>query len=216
MFRIDAFKLIVAGLLLALIGYIVILRVNLTNIKKNHAILSNNYKASQENAIVWKDKYNQEHYKVIKHESTLRMFVSSKDSLDIAVRKAIAEGKIKIKDLQQAGIIITELQAELKLKPKTTTVYAENDSVRCDTLQDVPWVRNIICFNSQQVLSSELSVSDSLIFYDGAHKKETINPPRKFFLWRLFQKKHTLYYVEVVHTNPYMKTKKARLTKIIQ
>ena len=36
-------------------------------------------------------------------------------------------------------------------------------------------------------------------------KKETVNPPKKFFLFRWFQKKHKVLKVEVVEKNPYVK-----------
>lgn len=36
-------------------------------------------------------------------------------------------------------------------------------------------------------------------------KKETVNPPKKFFLFRWFQKKHRVLKVEVIEKNPYVK-----------
>ena len=35
-------------------------------------------------------------------------------------------------------------------------------------------------------------------------KRETVNPPRKFFLFRWFQRKHTIITTEVVEENPYI------------
>jgi hypothetical protein len=35
-------------------------------------------------------------------------------------------------------------------------------------------------------------------------RRETINPPRKFFLFRWFQRKHTVIETEVVESNPYI------------
>ena len=47
-------------------------------------------------------------------------------------------------------------------------------------------------------------------------KKETINPPKKCWLARLLQKKHTVITVEVVQQNPYCENKEQRHVKLIE
>ena len=47
-------------------------------------------------------------------------------------------------------------------------------------------------------------------------KKETINPPKKFFLFRWFQKKHTILEVNMVERNPYIENKNNRFIEIIK
>ena len=36
-------------------------------------------------------------------------------------------------------------------------------------------------------------------------RRETVNPPKKFFLFRWFQKKHTILNIDIIEKNPYMK-----------
>ena len=58
-------------------------------------------------------------------------------------------------------------------------------------------------------LRSEKSVVVSSI-------KETVNPPKKFFLFRWFQKKHTVLHVNVVEKNPYIQSQDNRLIKVVK
>ena len=48
------------------------------------------------------------------------------------------------------------------------------------------------------------------------YKKETINPPKKCWLLRLFQKKHTILEVNVIEKNPYSENKQQRFIEIIE
>lgn len=47
-------------------------------------------------------------------------------------------------------------------------------------------------------------------------RKETVNPPRKFFLFRWFQKKHIVVDVNVVNENPYIDIDQQRFIEIIE
>ena len=47
-------------------------------------------------------------------------------------------------------------------------------------------------------------------------KKETINPPKKFFLFRWFQKKHWIMEVNIKEKNPYIKEINNRFIEIIE
>ena len=47
-------------------------------------------------------------------------------------------------------------------------------------------------------------------------KKETVNPPKKCWLARLFQKKHRVVEVDVMEKNPYIENKQQRFIEIIE
>lgn len=47
-------------------------------------------------------------------------------------------------------------------------------------------------------------------------KKETVNPPKKFFLFRWFQKKHTVLHIDVVEKNPYVEGESSKYVEIIK
>jgi len=48
------------------------------------------------------------------------------------------------------------------------------------------------------------------------NSRVTIDPPKKFFVWRWFQKKHTIVEVDVVQENPYCVNKEERFVKVIR
>lgn len=47
-------------------------------------------------------------------------------------------------------------------------------------------------------------------------KKETVNPPKKFFLFRWFQRRHTVLHVDVVERNPYVENQSSKYIEIIK
>ena len=47
-------------------------------------------------------------------------------------------------------------------------------------------------------------------------KKETVNPPKKFWLFRLFQRKHLVLHIDVVEKNPYIDNESSRYVEIIK
>ena len=47
-------------------------------------------------------------------------------------------------------------------------------------------------------------------------RKETVNPPKKFFLWRWLQKKHRILQVDVVEKNPYVEGESSKYVEILK
>ena len=47
-------------------------------------------------------------------------------------------------------------------------------------------------------------------------KKETVNPPKKFFLFRWFQKKHLVLHIDVIEKNPYVEDESSKYIEIIK
>jgi hypothetical protein len=47
-------------------------------------------------------------------------------------------------------------------------------------------------------------------------KKETVNPPKKFFLFRWFQRKHYVIHIDVVEKNPYVEDESSEYVEIIK
>jgi hypothetical protein len=47
-------------------------------------------------------------------------------------------------------------------------------------------------------------------------RRETVNPPKKFFLLRWFQKRHTVLNVDVIEKNPYVEGQTSKYVEIIK
>ena len=87
--------------------------------------------------------------------------------------------------------------------------------VNIDTLLSDKWysIRVGLKYPSTIAISPEFKSTKHIIV---SSKKETVNPPKKFFLFRLFQKKHTVLNIDVVELNPYIQNEKNRYVEIIE
>lgn len=47
-------------------------------------------------------------------------------------------------------------------------------------------------------------------------KKETVNPPKKFFLLRWFQRRHNVIHIDIIEKNPYVENQSSRYIEIIK
>lgn len=124
------------------------------------------------------------------------------------------------------------LRKVLKLKPKTiqTISYQERVVTKSDTINSVDtlfrndlhydtivgdnWVSNRIKLDYPKRI--EVNTNITLQNYIIVHKqKETINPPKKFFLFRWFQKKQEVLKVEVIENNPYVQNKTSKFIQVL-
>ena len=82
-----------------------------------------------------------------------------------------------------------------------------------DTTLGDAWVatRLRLEYPSRIDLSSIINLETTVV----AHvKRETVEPPHKFFLFRWFQKKHNVIYIDTDEKNPYVKNKENRYVVI--
>lgn len=95
----------------------------------------------------------------------------------------------------------------------TDTIFRNNFSL--DTIVGDKWFKTNLHlkFPGTIALSPEIEL-ERYTFING--KRETVNPPKKFFLFRWFQKKHTVVEVNVREMNPYVKNKTQRFIQIIE
>lgn len=120
--------------------------------------------------------------------------------------KRLKDGDLKLKNLLATATIETKIDTSLKVPRKSTDstyiftfnpefiikVGVESDSAWCN-----PYLTN----------RQDLDIAD---------KRETINPPLKFFLWRWFQKRHIVVKVVVRNSNTAIKTNSIDATYIIK
>ena len=64
------------------------------------------------------------------------------------------------------------------------------------------------------IITNPKFISDKYIVLNT--DKQTIDPPKKFFIARWFQKKQTIIEVNIVEKNPYIKTKEQKFIEIIK
>lgn len=135
------------------------------------------------------------------------------DSIIKKMKVVQKELGIKDKRLQQ-------LQYEASHAQRTDTIILKDTlfrdpQLRLDTIVGDKWFKTNLHleFPSTIALSPEIEL-ERYTFING--KRETVNPPKKFFLFRWFQKKHTVVEVNIREMNPYVKNKTQRFIQIIE
>ena len=137
----------------------------------------------------------------------------SNDSIINRMKEVQKELGIKDKRLQQ-------LQYDLSHAQRNDTIILsdtifKSPEFKLDTIVGDKWFKTNLHleFPSTIALKPEIEL-ERYTFING--KRETVNPPKKFFLFRWFQKKHTVVEVNVREMNPYVKNKTQRFIQIIE
>ena len=133
------------------------------------------------------------------------------DSLTNKMNEVRKKLKIKDADLKQMQYLLSEAQKKDTIVFKDT-IFKE-PSVKIDTLLGDKWFQMKLGLRYPSTIITEPKfVSEKYIIVN--HRKETINPPKKCFIARWFQKKHKVVEVEVVEKNPYIVNKQQRFIEI--
>lgn len=135
------------------------------------------------------------------------------DSLITKMNEVRRELRIKDKDLKQMQYLLSEAQK------KDTIVFRDtifrDPLVRVDTLLGDKWYQLKLGLRYPSTIITEPKfVSEKYIIVD--YRKETVDPPKKCFIARWFQKKHKVVEVEVVEKNPYIENKQQRFIEIVK
>lgn len=126
-----------------------------------------------------------------------------------SVRKAL---KIKDKELQQLQYTVSKIERKDSIVFQRDTIFRKD--VHVDTLLYDKWYTlNLQLDYPNSVVVHPEFISEQYLFIRAS--KETIDPPKKFFLCRWFQKKHKVVRVDIVEENPYIKHLNTRFVKII-
>lgn len=133
------------------------------------------------------------------------------DSLTQSMEKVRKELKIKDKNIKQMQYLLSEASK------RDTIVFRDTiftNSVSIDTIVGDKWYNLKLRLRyPSTVIANPTFVSEKYIMV--SIRKETIDPPKKNWLLRLFQKKHRVAEVEVVEKNPYINSEKQRFIEII-
>ena len=145
---------------------------------------------------------------------TIDQVNSFKDSVLIELNNTRKELGIKDKNLKA-------LQAIKSGFSKKDTIYIPGDTIfkeptlAIDTLFGDEW------YNIELGLRYPSMIAVKPYFKSEKHvivstKKETVNPPKKFFLFRWFQKKYTVLKVNVKEKNPYVQDESSEYIEVLK
>ena len=126
------------------------------------------------------------------------------------VRKELKIKDRNLKQLQYLKSISTRKDTVLF----TDTIFKDRNLV-LDTLIGDKWYNIRLGLKYPNLIYTEPTfTSEKYIIVN--KKKETINPPKKFFLFRWFQKKHWVMEVHIKEKNPYIKETNNKFVEIIE
>lgn len=168
------------------------------------------YENAVANVKAYQNENSRIYRKVIAMNMTIDELEYSSDSLMQkldSVRKAL---KIRDKNLK------TLQYNERVIKVTDTLVLGDivfSEGFDKDTAMTSEWYDVNIHMSYPDTLTAAVTMI-SRGYVVTSLKKETVKPPRKFFLFRLFQKKHKVLTVDYIEENPYIKQTRQRYIEI--
>ena len=147
------------------------------------------------------------------HQLTIDQLKYFNDSVLVALNDTREELKIKdknLKALQAVHSVFTKVDTLVL----NDTIFKE-PSFALDTLIGDDW------YSLQLGLKYPSTIVTKPVFKSDKHivvsvRKETVNPPKKFFLFRWFQRRHEVLRVDVVEKNPYVTDESSRYIEILK
>lgn len=171
------------------------------------------WEVAEANVKAYSSKLTEEGRKNTALQLTVDQFKYFNDSILEALDKTRKELKIKDKNLKT-------LQAVTSTFSKTDTIYHTDTlfrepSLELDTLLGDRWytLRLGLKYPSMIAVKPEFKSDKHIVV---SSKKETVNPPKKFFLFRWLQRKHVILHVDVVEHNPYVTGQNSEFVEILK
>ena len=123
------------------------------------------------------------------------------------------ELKIKDKNLKQLQYLLS-VSTKKDTVLFTDTIFKDK-SLALDTIIGDKWYNIRLGLKYPNLIYTEPTfTSEKYIIVN--KKKETVNPPKKFFLFRWFQRKHWVMEVHIKEKNPYIKETNNKFVEIIE
>ena len=135
------------------------------------------------------------------------------DSILQKMNEVRKELKIKDKDLKQMQYLLSEATKK-DIIVFGDTLFRE-PTLDIDTIIGDKWYSIRLGLKYPNLITTNPTfISEKYIIVN--KKKETINPPKKFFLFRWFQRKHWVMEVNIKEKNPYIKEVNNKFVEIIE
>ena len=172
------------------------------------------WEIASQNIMAYEGQYSNSQNQNRVFKLTIEQLKSSKDSIFQVLNETKKELRIKDSKLQGMQYISSDFT-------KIDTIRLQGDTIFRDVKTNVD---TLICDKWYSV-GIKLQYPSTMIvkpkFLSEKHivvsaRRETVNPPKKFFLWRWLQKKHTVLTVDVVEKNPYVQNQVNRYVEIVR
>jgi len=198
--------LIMLGIIASLIIALITAGARIKSLNETVSVQASNIKAYQTEVSGLKDE-------ALTYQFTIDQVKNSRDTMIQWLDSLRREIKIRDKNLKSMSYVKTTVS-------KKDTIYInrntqdENVIFNIDTIIGDSWLNTHIIVTDSTLVCAPKYKSELVIF--ASYKKETINPPSRFFFIRWFQKKHKVITVDVVESNPYAEIEKQRFIEVLQ
>lgn len=143
---------------------------------------------------------------------TAQQLQQANDSISQKLKEAVGKVEIREKEVIQYQYIETYTHTTDTVEFRDTIF--QND-VAIDTVIGDNWYNVDLSLKYPDTLVVSPKFKNETIVLISS-QKETVDPPKKCWLLRLFQKKHTVVKVDVIENNPYSEVKEQRFIEIIK
>lgn len=169
------------------------------------------YEVSESNNKAFFEQLDNEKKNNMVFQLTIDQLQYYNDSITNKMLDFQKSSKIKDKQVESLQYLLTNYSKVDTLVLKDT-IFKDID-FKIDTTIGDKWMNTQLCMSYPNNISLKPSVKSEkeVIIYTN---KETINPPKKFFLCRWFQKKHTVTRVNINEENPYIENEENVFIKI--
>lgn len=192
---------------------ITVLALQLCLERKDRKNIEQKWKDATENVKTYSELFSSSDNKNRAYKLTVEQLESSKDSIFQELCRVKDSLKIKDSRLQSLHYMSS---AYYKTDTITfTDTLFRDPQMELDTLVSDEWysIKMNMKYPSTVIVQPEFKSEKNIIV---SMKKETVNPPKKFFLLRWFQKKHYVLNVDIVEKNPYVKDMNNRYVEIVK
>lgn len=197
--------------ILFVIVVLLIIAVSVLISRNNRLNVLYNISASNEKAFMAENDTLKNKNRVF--QFTIEQLEYTKDSLIVrmdSMRKVLS---IKDKNLKQMQFLLSESRKRDTIVFRDTLFIDPNLDI--DTVLEDKWYSLYVRLTfPDRIIAEPVFTSERYIFT--SYRKETVKPPKKCFIGRLFQRKHEIMEVEVIDNNPYIKNKKQKFIEILK
>lgn len=144
---------------------------------------------------------------------TIDQLKYSNDTILRKLNEVRKEMGVKDRNVQSLHYVKTEFYKTDTLI-LSDTIFKDS-SIKIDTTMSDEWYKVDLNleYPSKVVVTPSFKSEKYIVAYT---KKETVNPPKKFFLFRWFQRKHKVLNVDIKEKNPYVQEQTSRYVQIIK
>ncbi len=180
---------------------------------KSRKSMERKWKEATENAKAYSEQLGSSEKSNRAFRLTVEQLEASKDSIFQELDRTRKELKVKDSKLQSLQYVSSSFARTDTILLKDTVF--RDPSVKIDTTLSDEWysVRVGLEYPSTIAVKPEFRSVKNIVV---STRRETVDPPKKFFLLRWFQKKQTVLNIDVVEKNPYVKNETNRYVEIIR